>query len=263
MGFNLSGAITGGLTGFLTGGPTGALVGAGAGGFLTKDGKKKAGVSFTEIPQTEQAQLASGRLSELAAGEPPAIPRREIAALPERTEERELARTTAKELAQPVDIFSLPEVQGTISEARRSGDLLANRLARSLQTAGNLTSTPGRDILGRAVTDVEKSIAASLGTFASEERSRRARLIPQLESLGLTEEERERLFAQAEFDALFEQQTIESQQLQDFTIPLLQSIIGLQPGVVPLITGGSDTTSLEALSGIIGPLLTSILEKDN
>ena len=97
-----------------------------------------------------------------------------------------------------------------------------------------------------------------------DKRQRRNLLtIPQLEALGLTEEERERLFTQAGFDARFEQETLESRQLQDFTIPLLQSIIGLQPGVVPLITGGQETTSLESLSGIIGPLLTSILNKEN
>lgn len=186
----------------------------------------------TPVPQTEAAKKARDRLEQISIEPPPAIPRRGIAPLPERTAERDLARTTATELAQPVDIFSLPEVQGIISEAIRSGDLLANRLGRALQAAGALTSTPGRDILGRSVTDVEKSITASLATFATEERRRRERLIPQLESLGLTEEERARGVTQAEKDALFEQETLESRQLQDFTIPLLQSIIGLQPGLI-------------------------------
>lgn len=227
------------------------------GGGDSKDPK----VSFQTIPQTEEAKKARTRLSELAAGPPPAVPRRKIAPLPPITEERKLARTTAKELIQPQDFLSLPEVQGIIQESIEQGDLLANRLGRGLQAAGAFTSTPGRDVLGRAVTNVQKSLAASLAPFAAEERRRRTGLIPVLEGLGLTEEERARGVTQAEKDALFQQQLTESEQLQTFTIPLLQSIIGLQPGVLPIISGGgAGPTSLEGLSGIIGPLLTSVLQ---
>ncbi|KKN73165.1 hypothetical protein LCGC14_0403380 [marine sediment metagenome] len=216
-------------------------------------------VRFQTVPQTPGAKKARTRLEELAEGPPPDVPRRGIAAPGPLGEERTLARETAKELAQPVDIFSLPEVQGIIFEATKRGDLLANRLGRSLQAAGTLTSTPGRDVLGRAVTDVEKSITASLAPFASEERARRRSLIPVLEGLGLTEELRAQGFSQDELDALFQQETTESQQLQTFTIPLLQSIIGQQPGVLPIISGGgAGPTSLEGFSGIIGQLLTSI-----
>ncbi len=217
-------------------------------------------VGFQTIPQTKEAEEARKRLFRLATGEPPAVPRRGIAPPPPIGEERELARTTAKELIQPTDIFQLPEVQGIIQEATEQGNLLTNRLGRGLQAAGAFVTTPGRDILGRAVTDVQKNLAASLAPFAAEERRRRTGLIPVLEGLGLTEELRAQGFTQAEFDALFQQETIESQQLQTFIIPLLQSIIGLQPGVQPFITGGgAGTTGLESLSGIIGPLLGAIL----
>ncbi|KKN73475.1 hypothetical protein LCGC14_0400500 [marine sediment metagenome] len=192
-------------------------------------------IKFKPIPQSKEAEEARKKLFGLATGEPPAVPRREIAPLPPVTEERQLARTTAKELIQPQDFLSLPEVQGIILEARETGDLLANRLGRMLQSAGALTTTGGRDVLGRVTTDVSKRLASSLAPFAAEERARRTSLIPILESLGLTEELRAQGFTQAELDALFQQETIESQQLQTFTIPLLRSIISDQPGQAAFI----------------------------
>lgn len=223
-------------------------------------GSSSPSVGFQTIPQTPEAIEARKRLYELATGQPPDVPRRGIAPLPAMTEERETARATAMELIQPQDIFSLPEVQGIIQEAITMGDLLTNRLGRALQSAGALTATSGRDILGRAVTDVQKNLASSLAPFAMEERARRTGLIPVLEGLGLTEELRKMGFTQAELDALFQQELTESQQLQTFTIPLLQSVIGLQPGVQPYLTGGgAGQTGLESLSGIIGPILSSVL----
>ncbi len=244
---------------------------------------EKGGVS--SVPQTAGATEARRRLLEISRGDPPDVPLRGVAEPGPLGEERVLARGTAKELAQPVDIFSLPEVQGIIQEATRRGDLLANRLGRSLQAAGNLTSTPGRDVLGRAVTDVQKNLASSLAPFAESERARRRGLIPELERLGLTEELRAQGFSQAELDALFQQETTESRQLQTFIIPLLQSIIGQQPGLIleprepglieqlgPLITAaavaGSDknlktdiktiTNALEKLQRIDGKTFTFI-----
>jgi hypothetical protein len=227
----------------------------------------------TSVPQTEAAKKARARLETIAAEPPPAVPRREIAPLPPITEERKLARETAKELIAPQDFFQLPEVQGIIQEARTTGDLLANRIGRGLQLAGAFATTPGRDILGRTVTNVQKSLAASLAPFAAEERGRRRGLIPTLEGLGLTEEERARGVTQAEKDALFQQQLTESQQLQTFTIPLLQSIIGLQPGVIlqprepglieqiaPLLTAAAVAGSDERLKEDI-KTITSALEK--
>ncbi len=204
-------------------------------------------VGFQPIPQTPEAEEARKKLFELATGKPPDIPRREIAPLQPITEERMLARDTAKDLIQSQDFFSLPEVQGIIQEATDIGNLLVNRLGRGLQAAGSLTSTPGRDVLGRAVTSVQKSLAASLAPFAQEERARRERLIPTLETLGLTEEDRARLIEQAGFDADFAKELAKSKQLETFTIPLLQSIIGLQPGIIPLIQGGGPSV-LEQLS---------------
>ena len=224
----------------------GAAIGIGGGG-----GDK---VGFQTIPQTPEAIAARKKLWELAQGPPPDVPRREIAPLPAMTEERKTARTTAMELIQPQDFMELPEVQGIIYEAVTKGDLLANRLGRGLQSAGALTSTGGRDVLGRAVTDVQKNLASSLAPFAMEERGRRERMIPMLEALGLTEEERKRIFEQAGMSAEYEQELTESKQLETYTIPLLKAIIGLQPGVVPIIPS-QKPSFLSQIAPLLGPVL--------
>lgn len=262
MGFNTGAALTGALTGFTVAGPAGALAGGAIGGFAGGGGGggSTGSVDFQTVPQTKEAKEARKRLAALAAGDPPEVPTRKIAPLPAMTEERQLARTTAKELIEPQDIFSLPEVQGIILEATQRGDLLANRLSRMLQASGNLTSTTGRDVLGRAVTDIQKNLASSLAPFASEERARRRGLIPTLEGLGLTEEDRARGFSQAELDSLFGQEYETSKQLETFNIPLLKSIIGLQPGVQPIIQGQGQS-SISEFAPLIGPLLTSVLNK--
>jgi len=143
---------------------------------------------FKIAPEYPEATEARRRLSEISKDPLRDIPLREIAPIPEMGSERTLARDTAKELIQPTDIFSLPEVQGIIQEVTAKGDLLANRIGRSLQKAGNFASTAGRDVLGRAVSSVQGTLAASLAPFAQNQRNLRANLIPVLEKLGLTEE---------------------------------------------------------------------------
>ena len=192
-------------------------------------------VKFEGIPQSPEATEARRRLSEISEGPLPEIPLRQIAPVQPLGEERTLARDTAKELIQPQDFFQLPEVQGIIRETKEAGDLLSNRLLRVLQKSGSLTSTPGRDILGRSTTDVEQRIASSLAPFAAEERARRTGLIPTLENLGATREGELRGVEQAELSAIFEKETIESRQIQDFLLPLLRSIIQLQPGQASFI----------------------------
>jgi len=261
MGFNLGGAISGALSGFLVGSIPGAVIGGAAGGFAGGGGDGgSAKVSFATIPQSKEAIEARKRISTFAFGEPPDVPRRGIAPVGPIGEERKVARETALELIKPQDFFALPEVQGILLEARESGDLLANRLGRMLQASGNITSTTGRDVLGRAVTDVQKKIASSLAPFAAEDRARRERLIPQLETLGLTEELRKQGVTQAQLDALFQQRTTESRQLETFTIPLLEKILGLQPGILPIIEG-QGTSSITEFSPLIGPLLKAVLSR--
>lgn len=260
MGFNIGGAITGALGGLLVGGPGGAIAGGVAGGFGGGGGGGDGGssVEFARIPSTRQEKVARAKLFEAATGDLPEVPKREIAPLKPLGEERELARKTARELAEPQDFLSLPEVQAIIFEATEKGNLLANRLGRALQATGNITSTTGRDVVGRAVTDVQKSITASLTPFAVEERRRRERLIPTLEALGLTEEERRRGVTQAEKNALFEQQLRELSLETDFRPNLLRSIIDAQPAVQPILpTQGAGP--LGGFESIIGPLLAATL----
>ena len=202
-------------------------------------------IKFKEIPQSAEATRARERLSEISEGPLPEIPLLKIAPLQPISKERTLARETATKLAQPTesqDIFSFPEVQAIIAEAKEAGDILANRLGRGIQKVGAGSSTTGRDLLGRSVSEVERGITAALAPFAESQRTRAfaekgriQNLIPLLESLGLTEEDRPRGIEQAEFAAQFGKESLESQQLQDFLIPLLQSIIGLQPGQASFI----------------------------
>ncbi len=239
-----------------------ALIGAGAtvGAAALSRKSGGGGVGFQEVPESEEAKEARRRLLEISEGPLPEIPLQKIAPLPDISEERVLARDLAKEFAQPTDFLSLPEVQAIIAEARITGDLLTNRLGRGLQKVGAASGTPGRDVLGRAVTDIEQSLTATLAPFAQEERSRRERQIGTLETLGLTEEERQRIFEQAGLSAEFAKEFAESEQLQTFTIPLLQSIIGLQPGIQPVIPQ-QQTPFLSQIAPILGPALQGILSR--
>lgn len=72
----------------------------------------------------------------------------------------------------PID-FSTPEIQGVVQEVRKSGDLALNRIGRQLQKTGTLSTTAGRDILGRSISETEKRTAAALSPLVSEFRARR------------------------------------------------------------------------------------------
>ena len=237
------------------------LIEIGTFGLGEEKGKSSgSGIEFATVPQTKAAEEARARLTKISKEPPPAIPLRGTAPLEPMGEERILARETAKELAQPQDFLSLPEVQAIIAEAREAGDLLTNRLGRGLQKVGAAAGTPGRDVLGRAVSEVEQGITARLAPFAQEERARRERQIGTLETLGLTEEFRKQGFGQAELDALFSQEFGESRQVQDFIIPLLQSIIGLQPGIIPILPQ-EKPSFLSQIAPILGPALGGLLSR--
>lgn len=196
-------------------------------------------------------------LLNLGEGPLPNVPLQGIAGATPETPETALAKETATELIQSKDIFELPEVQAIIQQVTQAGDLLANRISRSLQASGNITSTSGRDVLGRAVSDVQGTLTASLAQFAQAERDRRASLIPVLAGLGLSEEERDRILAQAELDALFQQQETEAFLPLTFQLPFLSAAAG---GNVPSVVTGSQPSGFSQISGLIGPLLAALLQ---
>ena len=241
-----------------------AVIGASAvGGAIAANQSRTSGkIKFADVPETSEAETARQRLLGLSQRGLPEQPLREIAGVQPLGEERTLARKTATELAQPQDIFSLPEVQGIIQQTTETGNLLVNRLGRMLKSAGALTATTGRDVLGRTVSAIQGRIAAALAPFASEERERRRLLIPQLEGLGLAEEEPRRATEQARLDAEFNKLSIEARETQDFEIPLLQSLIGLQPSAIPFIPGGGSTpNTFTQVSPIIAQLLASQINR--
>ncbi len=83
---------------------------------------------------------------------------------------------------QDIDL-NTTEIQGIIQEVRKSGDLAINRIGRQLQTRGVASTSAGRDIIGRAVGDVERSTAAALSPILADFRRQRlgaASLLPNL-----------------------------------------------------------------------------------
>jgi hypothetical protein len=184
---------------------------------------------FQVAPQSEEAKFARDELMKIYKQGVPDVPLQGTAQLQPMGEERIMARDTAMEFAEGKDIMDLPEVQGIIHTTVQQGNLMANRLGRAMQKSGNFTSTPGRDVLGRAVSDVQKELAGRLAPFGNAERQRQAAMIPLLEKLGLTEETMTMGVEQKEMDAAFNKAVAESNQTQSFLIPLLRSFISDQP----------------------------------
>jgi hypothetical protein len=202
-------------------------------------------------PQTKEATWARKKIKEIAEGPMPDVPLRGVADVQPLGEERTLARDTAKSMAQPQDIFSLPEVQGIIQKTMEEGNLMANRLGRALQSSGSFVTTSGRDVMGRAVSSVQGNLAAALAPFASQERDRRMQTIPLLEALGGGREQEVRSTEQAKLDAIFGKETTEAGQVQSFLLPILQMLISNEPGYVQQNVQG-DMGLLEQFGAIAG-----------
>lgn len=211
-------------------------------------------LKMVQVPQSEQAEEARKRLYEKATSRPPEVPLAGVAPPTEMGEERETARATAMEMIQPQELFDLPEVQGILDRTIKEGNLIANRLGRSLQNTGNFTSTTGRDVLGRTVQDVESNLSATLAPFAMQHRQMRANLIPVLEQLGITEEEQKRLYNQDLLNAIYQKEIGELNLESSYTIPLLQSVIENQPEYMSYVKQGKPSI-LSQVAPIIGMAL--------
>lgn len=194
------------------------------------------------------AKAARQRIEGITKEAPRDVPLRGIAPISGQTAESKAGRSTLTGLLEPTetpDLLSLPDVQALIFEATERGNLLANRLGRTLQRSGNISSTTGRDVLGRAATDVSKSITASIAPIIESQRNRafadtqrRGEVANLLQNIGQTDEERERIVKQLGLDALFNQQTTQSRQKIDELIPLLQFLAQSGPQAVPFVQAG-------------------------
>jgi len=92
---------------------------------------------------------------------------------------------------QKVDMNS-KEVQGIIQEVRKTGDLAINRIGRGLQLQGTLSTTAGRDIIGRSISETENRTAGALSPLFSQMRAQNLQatsLLPSLvgQKAGLTQ----------------------------------------------------------------------------
>lgn len=83
---------------------------------------------------------------------------------------------------QKIDL-NTPEIQGIIQEVRKSGDLALNRISRQLQATGTLSTTAGRDIIGRSISETELRTAGALQPILANFRAQRLQatsLVPNL-----------------------------------------------------------------------------------
>ena len=133
-----------------------------------------------------------------------------------------------------------------------------------------MSSTPGRDVLGRAVGDIQARITERLTPFGVQERgfqeadkTRRQNLIPVLERLGFVDEAATQQQKQAQLDAIFAKETGESRQIIEFLLPVLSQIIGADPGSSGFVQEGrpglvSQVGALSSLASIVGPAIGAV-----
>ena len=175
-----------------------AAIGAG-GSYLASKGKGK-GESISGYSEPATSATARRDIAEIAKTSAEGIPLQQIADFsPEEQAAIDMAMEFMRDntgnvtidaaidlatqlAAQKVDMNS-PEVQGIIQEVRKTGDLAINRIGRGLQKQGTLSTTAGRDILARSVSETEKATAASLSPLFQSMRSQNLQATGLLSSL--------------------------------------------------------------------------------
>lgn len=153
-----------------------------------------------EFVEPQTSIDARKRIEAIAQTSAEGIPLREIAPLSELEQQaftlvREFLQDDTGEITidKAIDVavqiaeqridLNTPEIQGIIREVRRTGDLELNRIGRSLQKTGAISTTAGRDILGRKISETEQATAAALSPLLESFRTRRlqaASLLPGL-----------------------------------------------------------------------------------
>ena len=168
----------------------------------------------------------------------------------------------------PTDITQLPEIEALINEVVNEGNLIANRLGRGLRLSGNLSSSGGRDTLGRSVTDTQQALLSGLAPFAAGERGRRLSALDLLENITRANQsdvinriqvagqagQVPRQIEQAGFDAEFSAQLQELLFPTTNLLPVAQTILGNEPGLI--VSGGGPSVFSQIASGFSGAPLS-------
>ena len=213
-------------------------------------------------------------------GQAPTIPRQQIAGLS--PAEQQAQESLSQLLGMPptgegfaaasselmrtvggIDITQDPFFGAAAQTALEAGQLETNRVGRGLQLTGNLSSTSGRDVLGRSVAQTQSNILNTLAPFAEAERGRQFAAAGQLAGLdalsqdlllnqinaGATVGAQPRLIEQATADAEFRQQ------LQQVLFPF-----DVQAGIASnLVSGGGQFATISggdpSLFSQIAPVL--------
>lgn len=89
-------------------------------------------------------------------------------------------------LAESGDITEIPEYKAILSKVFEQGNLMTNRLGRSLQMRGGMPSSTGRNILGRSVEETQAGAVSALAPYAAQEKGRKVSAAESLAGLSET-----------------------------------------------------------------------------
>jgi len=154
----------------------------------------------TKVPKEYRPALKL--LTERATEAPPDFPERQVAGIDPLTELAQKlvqgymqegpsqAYTTALDTAtqfatQSTDPTQLPEYRAVVDQIADYGQLEANRLQRGNIMGGvnSVSSSAGRDVLGRSVTGTQERMMAAAVPFLQQARAEKQQAITQLQSL--------------------------------------------------------------------------------
>ncbi len=177
----------------------------------------------------------------------------------------------AIQLAEQQIDLNTPEIQGIIQEVRKTGDLALNRIGRQLQATGTLSTTAGRDIIGRSISGTERATAAAVSPLLANFRAQRLQatsLVPNLVGaragitagrvgVGAAAGQLQRDLAQRVEDAIFTRE----QSMFDFSTTGRASIASLLlQSPTAVVTGGGPSelgkiaNVVSDISSIVGPV---------